>query len=103
MKIGYIFYEDECPVVADFCNKKGNLTIEEIEADENGRRFKIVEVVYTQAEIDGLRILELKQALADTDYQAIKFAEGELTEAEFAPIKAQRKAWREEINSLEGV
>ncbi len=47
------------------------------------------------------RINELKKQLADTDYLAIKFAEGELTAEDFTPIKAQRKAWRAEINDLE--
>lgn len=48
-----------------------------------------------------LQILQLKRNLQKTDYQAIKYAEGELTEEEFAPIKAERKAWRAEINALE--
>lgn len=43
----------------------------------------------------------LKHLLNSTDYQAIKYAEGELTASEYAPIKKQRKAWREEINELE--
>ena len=47
------------------------------------------------------QIQELKQHLAETDFQAIKFAEGELTEEEFAPVRAQRHAWREEIRRLE--
>ena len=47
------------------------------------------------------RILILKLKLRDTDYQAIKFAEGEITESEYAEIKAQRRAWRVEINLLE--
>lgn len=47
------------------------------------------------------RIEELKTLLKDTDYQAIKYAEGELTATEFAPMKQQRKAWREEIRELE--
>lgn len=46
------------------------------------------------------RINELKMFLAETDYKAIKYAEGELSEEEYAPIKAQRRAWREEINQL---
>ena len=48
------------------------------------------------------KIIELKQLLTDTDYKAIKFSEGELTEEEYAPIRAQRQAWRAEINDLEG-
>lgn len=46
-------------------------------------------------------IVILKAKLRATDYNAIKFAEGELSAAEFAPIKEQRKAWRTEINALE--
>ncbi len=47
------------------------------------------------------RIKVLKEELSNTDYQAIKFAEGWLSEEEYAPIKAQRQAYREEINRLE--
>ena len=47
------------------------------------------------------KISELKRNLNQTDYQAIKFAEGEISAEEFAPIKEQRKAWRAEINELE--
>ena len=47
------------------------------------------------------QIIGLKIKLRNTDYQAIKFAEGELSAEEFAPIKEQRKAWRAEINQLE--
>ena len=47
------------------------------------------------------RIAELKQLLADTDYKAIKYAEGEITAEEYEPIKQQRREWRKEINELE--
>ena len=47
------------------------------------------------------RIEELKQLLSSTDYQAIKYAEGELTEEEYSQMKNQRKQWRLEINNLE--
>lgn len=46
-------------------------------------------------------IEELKQKLKDTDYQAIKFAEGFYSIEEYAPIKAQRQSWRDKINELE--
>ena len=49
------------------------------------------------AEIDGLKAL-----LMESDYKALKFAEGWLTEEEYAPIKAERQRWRERINELEG-
>ena len=47
------------------------------------------------------RIAELKANLARTDYEAIKYAEGEMSEEDYAPFKADRKAWRAEINELE--
>ena len=48
------------------------------------------------------RIAELKQLLAESDYKAIKFAEGWLTAEDYAATKAERQAWRDEINELEG-
>lgn len=47
------------------------------------------------------RIAELKRLLANSDYLAIKFAEGELSAEEYAPHKAERAQWRAEINELE--
>ncbi len=47
------------------------------------------------------RLNALRQALAGTDYKAAKYAEGWYTDEEYAPIKAQRQAWRDEINRLE--
>lgn len=47
------------------------------------------------------RIAELKQYLSDTDYWGQKYLDGEYTEEEWAEKVAQRKAWREEIRSLE--
>jgi len=47
------------------------------------------------------QIETLKQKLAATDYKAIKFAEGLLNEEEYAPIRTERQAWRDEINELE--
>lgn len=47
------------------------------------------------------RITALKQLLAATDYKALKYAEGFITAADYAQTRAQRQAWREEINLLE--
>ena len=47
------------------------------------------------------KINVLKNKLYDTDYKAIKYAEGLLSEEEYAPIKEQRQTWRNEINTLE--
>lgn len=48
------------------------------------------------------QIAILKQQLADTDYKAIKYAEGMISAEDYAETKAQRQAWRDEINILEG-
>lgn len=47
------------------------------------------------------QITELKQQLANTDYQAIKYAEGELSAEDYAPMKIKRAGWRVEINQLQ--
>ena len=47
------------------------------------------------------KIAELKQKLANTDYKAIKYAEGVLTKEEYEPIKKERQALRDKINQLE--
>ena len=61
--------------------------------------------LYTESELSiadkKKRINELKAILQATDYQAIKYAEGFISEADYAQIKAQRQAWRDEINALE--
>lgn len=60
-------------------------------------------IILSRKTIDPVRdqITALKQNLADTDYKAIKFAEGLLTAEEYEPTKVQRQAWRDEINTLE--
>jgi hypothetical protein len=47
------------------------------------------------------RIEELKQQLFASDYKALKYAEGWISAEEYAPIKAERQALRDEINELE--
>lgn len=46
-------------------------------------------------------ISELKKKLFDTDYKAIKYSEGWLTDKEYVEIKVQRELWRKRINELE--
>lgn len=50
-----------------------------------------------------LQIEILKHQLSETDYKAIKYAEGLLTEEEYAPIKAERQQMRDKINELEAL
>ena len=50
-----------------------------------------------------LEITQLKKALSDTDYKAIKFAEGQISEEEYSEIKSVRQGYRDRINYLEGL
>lgn len=43
----------------------------------------------------------LENKLHSTNTKAILYLEGLLSEQDYAPIKAQRQAWRDEINQLE--
>ena len=58
-------------------------------------------ILYSEKELAEQRISELKQMLFDTDYKAIKYAEGELPYAEYESTRKQRREWRAEINRLE--
>lgn len=42
-----------------------------------------------------------KQLLSQSDYQCLKFSEGEMSEEEYAPIRAFRAQLRDDINRLE--
>lgn len=61
-----------------------------------------VYVPFTAKELAQMEIMKLKGNLMETDYKAIKYAEGLISVEDYAPIKAQRQAWRDEINELEG-
>lgn len=54
-----------------------------------------------QIELWNREIFELKEELSQTDYKAIKYAEGVLTDEEYQPTGIQRQAWRKRINELE--
>ena len=66
-----------------------------------------VYIPYTESQLEKiaakLEIEELKAKLFATDYKAIKYAEGAMTEEEYADTKAQRQAWRDRINELEAM
>ena len=91
---------DEYSQVAEWCNDGGEYHIE-----DTGEYFEVVKnpepTPPTDEEIKAVRIAELKQRLADTDYVVIKIAEGSATKEEYADVIANRRAWREEIRSLE--
>lgn len=54
-----------------------------------------------QIELWNREIFELKEELSQTDYKAIKYAEGVMTDEDYQPTGIQRQAWRKRINELE--
>jgi hypothetical protein len=50
-----------------------------------------------------LEITQLKKQLSDTDYKAIKYAEGQISEEEYASVRAERQSYRDRINELEAL
>ena len=80
-------YSYYCVENGKFCIKRRTPTEEELAKDAISNRNK--------------EISELKAKLAQTDYQAIKFAEGWITAEDYAPTKALRNSWRTRINELE--
>lgn len=101
MKLGTVFTEEQYDEAYEYVSANG-YTIEEVESKDGVRQFKIVEIPQpSEEDIKQQRTHELKQFLADTDYVALKIAEGSATASEYADVIAQRKAWRAEINELE--
>ena len=62
-----------------------------------------VYVPYSENELAEREIAKLKEKLRETDYQAIKFAEGEMSLEDYAELKEKRAAWRKKINEFEEV
>ena len=50
-----------------------------------------------------LEIQQLKKQLSDTDYKAIKFAEGQISEEEYVSVRTERQGYRDRINELEAM
>ena len=108
-EIGLIFVDDkDYSNKAKWCNENG-CHIEEIEPLENGTRQFQIKQIPQKTEDEKLieqyqsEIVELKKYLADTDYKAIKFAEGEITESDYREVKSQRHDARARINELESL
>lgn len=74
-------------------------------------KYKLIDgkvVERTESEIESDRkpsysqqIDTLKSLLSSTDYKAIKYAEGEISEEDYQPILLQRREWRKQINELQ--
>ena len=77
------------------------ITEEEYNSIQEQKKQNRLAKVNTSRNQNLARIAELKQLLRDSDYKLFKYQDGDMTEEEYAPIKAQRHAWRVEINQLE--
>lgn len=56
-----------------------------------------------QKEEYAAEIRTLKRSLAETDYKAIKYAEGVMADEDYQATGIQRQAWRRRINELEAL
>ena len=108
-EIGLIFVDDrDYANKANWCNDN-SCYIEEIEPLEDGTRQFQIKQIPQKTEDEKLieqyqsEIVELKKYLSDTDYKAIKFAEGELSEEAYREDKSQRHDARARINELESL
>jgi len=109
-KIGLIFVDDkDYTNKAKWCNDNGCYIVE-IEPLEDGTRQFQIKQIPQKTEDEKLieeqyqsEIVELKKYLSDTDYKAIKFAEGELSEEAYREVKSQRHDARVRINELESL
>lgn len=77
---------DDLTSVIDYVKTESELEKETIEQQNEEIRFKIY---------------DLKSELAATDYKALKYVEGEISEEDYAETKEFRKALRAKINELE--
>ena len=108
-EVNQIFIDDEnYSSIASWCNEN-NCYIEEIVPLEDGtRQFQIKQIPQKTESMILIEqyqseIIELKKYLSDTDYKAIKFAEGEITESDYQEVKSQRHNARVRINELESL
>jgi len=73
---GWTYRTDECPM----------------KTPEDIQRKEYIEEIRT-----------LKRSLAETDYKAIKYAEGVMADEDYQATGIQRQAWRRRINELEAL
>lgn len=79
----------------------GVLDAYEITKDEFDAVMNAAAGAMAEKEASLARIAELKMKLSETDYKAIKYAEGFISDEDYEQAKAERQAWRDEINQIE--
>ena len=107
MELNKIFYENDYNKAFEYISKH-KMTIIEIEPDENGRRFQIVQPKVDETFQKEVRIQELQNLLDKTDYIVTKLAEMQITNnenfnselARYQETIQNRVAWRSELDRL---
>ena len=86
-----------------------NIPIEDVQVSDINHGYYPKDVCPMKTEEDKLEdqyrleIQQLKKQLSDSDYKAIKFAEGQINESEYASVRAERQGYRDRINELEAL
>lgn len=100
-----VYVDRIVPEESGFPSVYKDLVSSAVEAKEAWDEYEDIQIFvpYTEKELAEHEIRILKGKLSETDYQAIKYAEGEMTAEEYAETKAKRSEWRTKINELEEV
>jgi len=69
-----------------------------MDSNQISKKKKLKSDILTNEE----QIVLLKKQLTETDYKAVKYAEGWITEEDYSEIKLARQALRDQINELGG-
>ena len=86
-----------------------NIPIEDVQVSDINYGYYPKELCPMKTEADKLKdeyrleIQQLKKQLSDTDYKAIKYAEGQISESEYSAIRELRQGYRDRINELEAL
>ena len=86
-----------------------NIPIDDVEQSEVNGYYYPKELCPMKTEADLLKdqyrleIAQLKKQLSDSDYKAIKYAEGQISESEYASVRTERQSYRDRINELEAL
>ena len=86
-----------------------NIPIDDVEVSDVNGFYYPKELCPMKTEQDLLKdqyrleITQLKKQLSDTDYKAIKYAEGQISEEDYASVRELRQSYRDRINELEAL
>lgn len=80
----------------------GRLSLINLEDYRPATEVELTQMEQEKSNLEKRRMISrLKQELAETDYKALKYIDGALSEEEYAPVREQRQALRNQINELE--